>query len=163
MKVYESQYTGGYVDESYRPGKHDLVMEYYAEPVEGVILRRLCDFIAGESSIGTWTDISTMNPGIAKRLKPHVYHVDEKRFVIKVAYPEELFEWGNMPSILSSVAGNIFGMKAVNHLRLDDIHFPQSIMRKYHGPEGGIAGIRKLKPNASANRSDGGLRPSPSR
>ncbi len=142
--AYESQYTGGYVDESYRPTKHDLVMEYYAEPIKGLSLRRLCDFIAGESSIGTWTTISTMNPRIAKHLKPHVYSVNKKTGIIKVAYPDELFEWGNMPGILSSIAGNIFGMKAIRHLRLQDIHFPKSIIQSYRGPEGGIVGIRKL-------------------
>jgi len=38
-----------------------------------------------------------------------------------------------MPQIMSSIAGNIFGMKAVENLRLEDIQFP----RTWLGPSWG--------------------------
>jgi len=64
--------------------------------------------------------------------------------MVKVAYPIELFEPGNMPQIISSIAGNIFGMKAIQNLRLEDIRWPQKLARSFRGPLLGTAGIRKI-------------------
>jgi ribulose-bisphosphate carboxylase large chain len=137
-----------YVDLKYSPSPDELIAEYYLEPAEGVRFEKACNHIAAESSIGTWTKISTMSPEIAAKLKPHVYWIKKgfgaRSGIAKIAYPAELFEAGNMPEILSSIAGNIFGMKDVNNLRLNDIRFPDCIMRKFKGPKFGIDGIRKL-------------------
>jgi len=133
-----------YIDLKYKPNSKDLIAEYYVEPAKGLTLKKACEHIAGESSIGTWTTISTMNKRIAKRLKPKVYYINPIKKYVKIAYPYELFEAGNMPEILSSIAGNIYGMKAINNLRLMDIRFPKIIMNKFKGPKYGIQGIRKL-------------------
>lgn len=137
-----------YIDLKYIPSPDELIAEYYMEPAAGISFKKACEHIAGESSIGTWTDISTLSPLIAKKLKPHVYYINKsltgRRGVARIAYHPELFEAGNMPEILSSIAGNIFGMKAVNNLRLNDIHFPKQIMQKFKGPKFGIEGVRKL-------------------
>lgn len=133
-----------YIDLKYKPDSKDLVVEYYVEPARGVTLKKACEHIAGESSIGTWTDIWTMDKRIAKKLKPHVFYLNPLTKYVKIAYTKELFEAGNMPEILSSIAGNIFGMRAVDNLRLMDIHFPKAIMDKFKGPRYGIDGIRKL-------------------
>jgi ribulose-bisphosphate carboxylase large chain len=45
---------------------------------------------------------------------------------------------------LSSVAGNVFGLDAIKYLRLDDIHFPENVVKGFKGPKYGINGIRKL-------------------
>ncbi len=132
-----------YIDTKYNPGKNDLVAAYYVEPTKGMSLRKTCRYLAAESSIGTWTTISTMNPKIARKLKPKVFSISKKGY-IKIAYPHELFEAGNMPGIWSSVAGNIFGMKAVKNLKLMDINFPDIFMKKFKGPKYGIKGIRKM-------------------
>ncbi|MFP4111533.1 MAG: type III ribulose-bisphosphate carboxylase [Candidatus Woesearchaeota archaeon] len=133
-----------YIDKSYRPDKKDdMVCEYFIEPNK-ITLEKACEHLAGESSIGTWTDISTMSPDIAKNLKPHVYSIDKKTNTIKVAYNRELFEDGSIPQILSSVAGNIYGMKALKSLRLLDITFPKRMIKHFPGPRHGIQGIRKL-------------------
>jgi ribulose-bisphosphate carboxylase large chain len=63
---------------------------------------------------------------------------------VKIAYPIELFEPANMPNILSSVAGNVFGLKALKNLRLLDIQMPKSLINSFKGPNYGIAGIRSL-------------------
>ena len=49
-----------------------------------------------------------------------------------------------MPNILSSVAGNVFGLKALKNLRLLDIQMPKALISSFKGPAFGIAGIRKL-------------------
>ncbi len=133
-----------YVDLGYEPSSNDLVAEYSLQPAKGVTLSRAAEHIAKESSIGTWTTISTMNEKIAERLKPHIYDIDTKNKTIKIAYPSELFEAGNMPQIYSAIAGNIFGMTAVDGLRLEDIDFPDNIMKSFKGPEFGIQGVRKV-------------------
>jgi len=132
-----------YIDRNYKPTKKDLICEYYLEP-EGVSFEVAAENIAGESSIGTWTDISTMNEKIAKKLKPHIFFLNQKKGIIKIAYPENLFEPGNMPQILSSIAGNIYGMKILKNLRLEDIAFTKKLINSFPGPAFGIPGIRKL-------------------
>ena len=49
-----------------------------------------------------------------------------------------------MPEILSSIAGNIFGMKVVKNLRLEDVEWPKKIMNSFKGPKFGIHGVRKI-------------------
>ena len=49
-----------------------------------------------------------------------------------------------MPQILSSIAGNIFGMKALEGLRLVDVQWPKNILNSFKGPQYGIKGIRDL-------------------
>jgi ribulose-bisphosphate carboxylase large chain len=132
-----------YIDKSFCPGKKDLIAEYYIEP-NVVSLEKAAENIAAESSIGTWTDIWTMDEKIAEKLRPTVYHIDKKKGIVKVAYHEELFEGGNIPQILSSIAGNIYGMKVVKNLRLLDISFPKNIVNSFPGPRYGVEGIRKL-------------------
>lgn len=133
-----------YIDKRYKPdNKNDLIAEYYVEP-NNIDLEKASEHIAGESSIGTWTDISTMSPKIAEELKPHVFSIDKKNSIIKIAYNRELFEDGSIPQILSSIAGNIYGMKALKNLRLLDMSFPKRMIKHFPGPRFGVNGIRKL-------------------
>ena len=119
-----------YLDLDYSPGSKEVVCEYFVEP-NGIPLKKAAEEIAAESSIGTWTDIVTMNEQIAKKLKPTVFSIRKNH--VQIAYPEDLFEAGNMPEILSSIAGNIFGMKALKNLRLEDISFPKSLPLQRQG------------------------------
>lgn len=133
-----------FLDLKYKPKSTEVVVQYKAEPQKGIPLKSLCEYIAGESSIGTWTKINTMNPKIAKTLKPHVFYVNEKTLQIKIAYPEKLFEVGNMPGIMSSIAGNIFGMKEIKGLRFEDFSLTKTHVKAFRGPQFGIQGIRKM-------------------
>lgn len=132
-----------YIDLRYRPTKKDLIAAFYITP-NGITIEKAAENVAAESSIDTWTEIGTMNKEIATKLKPHVFSIDRQTNLVKIAYPEELFEPGNMPQILSSIAGNIFGMKIVSQLKLEDIIFTKSLIKSFRGPKFGIEGIRKL-------------------
>ena len=132
-----------YVNLNYVPSKKDLVVMYYVEETKNN-LKKASEEIAKESSIGTWTEVATMSKDLAQRLKPSVFHIDQQNRIIKIAYTEELFEAGNIPQILSAIAGNIFGMKVIDNLRLLDINFPNSILHSHKGPKFGIDGIREL-------------------
>lgn len=130
-----------YVDTGYTPTEDDLIAEYYIG--SSMPLEEASEWLAAESSIGTWTDLSTMKERIVK-LKPHVFYLNRDESTIKVAYPGDLFERGNMPQILSSIAGNIFGLRAIENLRFLDIRFPDKIVESFKGPRFGIQGIRKI-------------------
>ena len=129
-----------YVDLKYEPEKNDLVCNFRIDPAK-VSVKEAAEHIAAESSIGTWTEVKTMNDRIRK-LGAKVFEIKGNN--VKIAYPLELFELGNMSQILSSIAGNIFGMKIVKNLRLEDIQWPHELVKSFKGPLYGIDGIRKL-------------------
>ncbi|MFX1376011.1 MAG: type III ribulose-bisphosphate carboxylase [Promethearchaeota archaeon] len=134
-----------YVNLDYEPNENDLIAMYYVEKSsECRDLKQACEEIAKESSIGTWTEIATLSADIAEKLKPSAFYIDAENNIVKIAYTNKLFEAENLPQILSAIAGNIFGMKVLDHLRLLDVSFPKSIVSAYKGPKFGIGGIRKL-------------------
>ena len=49
-----------------------------------------------------------------------------------------------MPNVLSSIAGNVFGLKELKNLKLEDVRLPKNLVKSFKGPKYGIAGIRKL-------------------
>ncbi|MFP3985052.1 MAG: type III ribulose-bisphosphate carboxylase [Candidatus Bathyarchaeia archaeon] len=129
-----------FVDLSYRPKEDDLVCDFYVEP-KGIDIKVAAGGVAAESSIGTWTELTTVKPYVEK-LHATVFEINGNN--IRIAYPVELFELDNMPNILSSVAGNVFGLDALKNLRLNDVQLPSRIVKSFKGPKYGIAGIRKL-------------------
>lgn len=129
-----------YVNLKYKTGE-DLVCEFYLEPSKGLSMKKAAGQVAAESSTGTWTKVHTDKPYM-QDMTAKVFSIKGK--YIKVAYPIELFEPGNIAQILSSVAGNIFGMKAVRNLRLVDMHIPKELVKAFHGPKYGIDGVRKI-------------------
>jgi ribulose-bisphosphate carboxylase large chain len=129
-----------FLDLTYKPKETDLICTFQVEP-EGISLKEAAGGVAAESSVGTWTELTTEQPYV-KRLAAHVFSINGD--IIKIAYPIELFESANMPNILSSVAGNVFGLKALKNLRLLDIEFPKNLLTSFKGPAFGIAGIRNL-------------------
>ncbi len=132
-----------YIDLGYEPQKNDLICEYLVQPAR-ISLSEAANHLAGESSIDTWADIQTLSETIKNRLMPHVFLINNKSNTVRIAYPSELFEKGNMPQIFSSIAGNIFGMKVIKTLRLQDVTFPKKLVNSFQGPKMGIRGVRKL-------------------
>ena len=129
-----------FVDRSYKPKTTDVICDFYVEP-EGISLTEAAGGVAAESSVGTWTELTTIKPYVEK-LAARVFTIHENN--IRVAYPIELFEHGNMPNILSSVAGNVFGLRALKNLRLNDVYLPRELVRSFRGPKYGIGGVREL-------------------
>jgi len=129
-----------FVDLKYKPKENDMICTFLVEPV-GVSMKEAAGTVAAESSIGTWTELTTIKQYVEK-IAAHVFSISSNQ--VKIAYPVELFEPGNMPNILSSVAGNVFGLRTLENLRLEDIDFPPTLVRSFKGPKYGIEGIRKL-------------------
>jgi ribulose-bisphosphate carboxylase large chain len=131
----------GYLQLGYKPAKDDLIALYKIKPAKGISLHQAAEAVAAESSIGTWTEVATMSPAIKKK-GAKVFDINKS--YVKIAYPLELFELGNMPQIWSSIAGNIFNMKAVADIRLEDVSWPEKLAKSFKGPKFGISGVRKL-------------------
>lgn len=130
-----------FVDINHTPGSDELLCLFRVEPAAGFSIEDAAGRVASESSVGTWTELTAMKSSI-RRLMAKAYDIQGN--LVKVAYPPDLFEPGNMPQILSSVAGNILGMKAVQNLRLETVRWPRKILNSFPGPGLGLNGIRKL-------------------
>lgn len=132
-----------YIDEDYEPTESDLICSYSFQHDSSVSFEWAAGGIAAESSIGTWdSELATMREGI-EELGARVYEMDEENGKIKVAYPEDLFEKGNMPQIQSSITGNIFGLEELERLRVEDVEFSSGLIDSFPGPQLGISGVRE--------------------
>ncbi len=134
----------------------------------GLTLAQAAEEVAAESSIGTWTEVGTLRAETFGHLSARVFElhpiIGHRRTevvgpfrrisngihsrvnvgIAKIAYPLDLFEFGNIPQLLSSVAGNVFGMKKIDNLRLEDLEFPGEYVKSFPGPELGMDGVRKI-------------------
>lgn len=129
-----------FVNEKYKPSKTDVEVLFYFEPAQGVSVKEAVGRIASESSTGTWTTLFKLPPRM-KKLMATAHQV--KGNYVKVSYPLDLWEPGNAAQLLSGIAGNIFGMKALDNLRLVDASLPQAYLKHFPGPHKGIEGLRK--------------------
>ncbi len=124
----------------YKPKRTDLKVLFYFESAKGISRDDAIGRIASESSTGTWTTLFKMPQGM-KSLMATAYKTEGN--YVHVAYPLDLWERGNMPQLLSGIAGNIFGMKALDNLRLVDASLPEEYIKGFKGPNVGIEGLRK--------------------
>ncbi len=131
-------YADEYLHLGYEPKDDELLCAFKVTPRDDIPLDEAAAAVAAESSTGTWTDVDSE---VAERLKARVYKIDGN--MVYVSYQQGLFEISSMPNILSSVAGNVFGMKAVEGLRLEDIRFPKNIVNAFPGPKYGLPGVRE--------------------
>jgi len=129
-----------FLDLGYEPAATELICEFAIEPAADMSMEAAASRVASESSNGTWAAL----------------HVDEDELTdlgavacgidgdaVTVSYPAALFEAGSMPQILSCIAGNILGMKAVDSIRLEDCHWPESIVSGFPGPQFGTSVARE--------------------
>ncbi len=134
-----------FIDLKYKPNVRDMLVTFKVKVPSWEKAKRAWGAVASESSIGTWSemDVSHKYPNVMK-VAAKVFKADKKTGWIQIAYPEDHFEQDNISQILASIAGNVYGMKAVDALRIQDIKFTQHMIEKYRGPQFGINGIRKI-------------------
>ena len=129
-----------FYDTDYSPGNDEMVCEFYIEPVEDLSMAEAAGRVASESSNGTWSVLNADQR--IKDMSAKAFEVDGNK--IKIAYKPILFEEGNMPQILSCIAGNIMGMKAVKRIRLLDVEWPASVTDHFMGPQFGSDVISEI-------------------
>ena len=129
-----------FLDLEYKPSSTDLVCLFRMKPGNGFSMRDAAARVASESSNGTWTGLEVPS---------HIPKISAKCFKLSkdyawIAYPEILFEKGSMPQLVSSIMGNIYGMKAVDSLRLEDVKWSRDYIKSFKGPQYGIKGVQEL-------------------
>ncbi|WP_435363769.1 type III ribulose-bisphosphate carboxylase [Haloarchaeobius sp. DYHT-AS-18] len=125
-----------FLDLDYTPTDTDLLCEFTIAPAEGMSWEAAASRVASESSNGTWAALHVDEAELTD-LSAVAYDIAEDEGTIMVAYPADLFEQGSMPQILSCIAGNIMGMKAVDSIRLDDCEWPEQTVSGFRGPQYG--------------------------
>ncbi|MFB6252923.1 MAG: type III ribulose-bisphosphate carboxylase [Halobellus sp.] len=132
-----------FIDLSYDPADADLVCTFRIDPAAGMSVEDAASRVASESSNGTWAALPTgegftdMGATAFAISDDSPESADADGIEIKIAYPEGLFEPGSMPQILSCIAGNILGMKAVDSIRLADCEWPEGLTTSFLGPQFG--------------------------
>ncbi len=133
-----------YLDLNYVPKESDFLVLAW---VKGdAPLEVLAEGLAAESSVGTWTKISTMSENIFRDYRARVYHlvhVKNNSGFVYLAYPYEHFDSKNLLQFLASVLGNVYGLKEIEELMILDIKFPKRFQNMFPGPKYGLDGIRK--------------------
>lgn len=125
-----------FLDLEYEPAATDLTCEFTIDPAADMSMEAAASRVASESSNGTWAALHVDEDELTD-LGAVACEIDGSE--ITVAYPAALFEAGSMPQILSCIAGNILGMKAVDSIRLEDCHWPESIVSGFLGPQFGTS------------------------
>ena len=151
-KTYDAgvkQYRENYWAPDYTPKDTDLLACFKVTPQPGVPREEVAAAVAAESSTGTWTTVWTDLLTDLEYYKGRAYRIedvpgDDSCFYAFVAYPLDLFEEGSVVNVLTSLAGNVFGFKALRALRLEDVRFPLAYVLGCGGPPHGIEVERDL-------------------
>jgi ribulose-bisphosphate carboxylase large chain len=126
-----------FLDLEYEPDEDDLVCEFTIDPADGMSMEAAASRVASESSNGTWAALSVDENELTDLgAVAYVIGNDDR---VSVAYPAVLFEAGSMAQLLSCIAGNILGMKAVDSIRLEDCFWPEAIVEEFPGPQFGTS------------------------
>ena len=139
-------------------GDKHILVAYHMQPATGYGYLEVAAHIAAESSTGTNVEVSTTDD-FTKGVDALVYFIDEAKGVMKVAYPNELFDRNvtdgraMIVSFLTLAIGNNQGMGDVKHLQMQDFYVPWSMLRLFDGPSRDISDMWDI---LGRPRKDGG-------
>ncbi len=130
-------------------GEHVLVA-YIMKPKAGFsgFLATAAHF-AAESSTGTNVSVSTTD-NFTRGVDAMVYEIDEKKELMKIAYPVDLFDRNIIDgramicSFLTLVIGNNQGMGDVEYAKIYDFWFPPKYLRLFDGPSTTISDLWRV-------------------
>jgi len=122
---------------------------------------RAAEVIAGEQSSGTFVALATETPELKARSGARVERLEiqetsntpslptptqSSRFTsctLELSWPIENLG-ACLPTLMATVAGNLYELRSVTGLRILDLQLPASFAASYPGPAFGINGTRKL-------------------
>ncbi|MEO5573921.1 MAG: ribulose-bisphosphate carboxylase large subunit [Gammaproteobacteria bacterium] len=133
----------GYWEPDYKIKDTDFLAMFRITPQEGVDPVEAAAAVAGESSTATWTVVWTDRLTDAPLYRAKAYKVDPVpgtpgQVFAYIAYDMDLFEPGSIANLTASIIGNVFGMKAVKALRLEDMRIPVAYLKTFQGPATGV-------------------------
>jgi ribulose-bisphosphate carboxylase large chain len=137
------EYQETYWVPDYQPQDTDILAVFRLTPQPEVAPQEAAAAVAAESSTGTWTQVWTDRLTTLSRYQARAYHLEavpgrDDQYFAYVAYPLDLFEEGSVTSMMASIAGNVFGFKAIRALRLEDLRIPVAYVKTFPGPPNGI-------------------------
>ena len=156
-------------------GDKHILVAYHMQPATGYGFLEVAAHIAAESSTGTNVEVSTTDD-FTKGVDALVYFIDEAKGIMKVAYPNDLFDRNvtdgraMIVSFLTLAIGNNQGMGDVKHLQMQDFYVPWSMLRQFDGPAKDITDLWDIlgRPRVNGGYIAGtiikpklGLRPEP--
>jgi ribulose-bisphosphate carboxylase large chain len=130
-------------------GKH-VLCAYIMKPKAGFgnYLETAAHF-AAESSTGTNVKVSTTDD-FTRGIDALVYEIDEEKEVMKIAYPNDLFDRNMidgramLASFLTLTIGNNQGMGDVEYAKMYDFWVPPEYLRLYDGPATDISNLWRV-------------------
>ncbi|HQZ06615.1 MAG TPA: ribulose-bisphosphate carboxylase large subunit family protein [Burkholderiaceae bacterium] len=127
---------------------------------------RVAEVMAGEQSCGTFTRVHGETDELRERARARVIRVDELASVQRPSLPNALLErkgtpgpWrrarvtvdfpcanvgANLPTLASTVSGNLYDLGEVTGLRLESMQLPASYRAQFDFPRHGVQGTRTL-------------------
>ncbi|EAU41633.1 putative ribulose bisphosphate carboxylaseoxygenase,large subunit [Fulvimarina pelagi HTCC2506] len=123
--------------------------------------RKVAETIAGEQSSGTFIATPGEDAALKERAAATVEILEEfedegspvlpgssggdraRSFGLRLSWPMTNFG-PSIPNLLATIAGNLFELKGVAGLKIQDIHLPESFKTAYLGPGFGIEGTRRV-------------------
>ncbi len=135
----------GYWQPDYVVQDTDVVALFRITPQEGVDADEAAAAVAGESSTATWTVVWTDRLTACELYRAKAYRVDPvpntgpgtttpQQYFAYIAYDLDLFEPGSIANLTASIIGNVFGFKALQALRLEDMRIPVAYLKTFQGP-----------------------------
>src|SRR5687767_5865182 len=136
-----------------------IVATYRVEtPLE---LERAAEVLAGEQSSGTFVAVPGETEALRNRFRARVERVTETERVATPSIPgakpgdvyrrgEIVVSWSienvgyNLPTIVSTLQGNLYELREFCGLKLLDVEFPPSFADVFRGPRFGVDGTRRL-------------------
>ena len=136
-----------------------IIATYCVEtPLE---IERAAAVLAGEQSSGTFVDVPGETDELRNRFRARVERVAEIERVASPSIPgarksdvyrrgEVVVSWSienvgyNLPTLVSTLQGNLYELREFSGLKLMDVEFPPSFAGVYRGPRFGVEGTRRL-------------------
>jgi ribulose-bisphosphate carboxylase large chain len=119
-------------------GKH-VLCAYKMKPKAGYGYTETAAHFAAESSTGTNVSVSTTDD-FTRGVDAIVYETNETEELMKIAYPNELFDRNitdgraMIVSFLTLAIGNNQGMGDVEYAKMHDFYVPDELLRLFDGP-----------------------------
>lgn len=142
-----------------------ITARYYIETPYSV--EKAAAVLAGEQSSGTFVAVPGETEELKNRFAARVEHIEPletvsepaipganspdgmyRRAFVEVSWSVENFGH-NLPTLVSTLQGNLYEITQFTGLKLMDIHFPEPYANHYRGPRFGIEGCRSLTSVAS--------------
>jgi ribulose-bisphosphate carboxylase large chain len=118
--------------------------------------------LAGEQSSGTFVTVPGETDELKQRFAARVEKITPLETVSQASLPgcrsasgkyqraEVIVSWSienfgfNLPTLVSTVQGNLFELSQFSGLKLMDLEFPPAFAKHFRGPKFGVAGSRQL-------------------